>query len=141
MGAWAIASQPRTSEHETVPGAARAKLWPQRRQEVQKSGAWAWTSLVIVCGLALVNCGARTTLSDDPDTSAADAAPAPASGNGGAPASVPGPGGTAGDDCIPAPSCGGSSNLEPYARLRVACGGDTTVNRRGDPVRICHHIK
>ncbi|MEI9936759.1 MAG: hypothetical protein WDO69_06000 [Pseudomonadota bacterium] len=102
---------------------------------MQKSNGWVWAStpVLLLCGLALVNCGARTSPDGDLDTSAA---------GGGAGASASDHGGAAGDDCKPLPPCAGGSNLEPYARLHAACdSGDATVNRSGDPVPICHHIK
>jgi hypothetical protein len=89
-----------------------------------------------VCALALVSCGGRTSANDELEAFAAD--------NGGASGAGAGTGGAAGNACgdpEPLPPCAGSSNLEPYARVHAACSTDTTVNRRGTPVPICHHIK
>jgi hypothetical protein len=107
---------------------------------MQRSSARAWGSAWVragmLCGLAVVHCGARTTLSDDPDASAP----------GGRGAEVSDHGGTAGEDCTPAPSAGtgcnaGTDNIDRTIGLRTACNFDPTVNRGGDPVSICHHIK
>ncbi|HYQ04921.1 MAG TPA: hypothetical protein VER96_39870 [Polyangiaceae bacterium] len=92
---------------------------------------WGWTLSVISIGSALLHCGGRV-IDDEREPS----------DNGGAPTANAG---TAGDDrCEPivaAGTCGGGHNLDTYAGLRTACNLDTTVNRSGTPVPICHHIK
>ena len=94
---------------------------------------WAWLPSGMLCALSLVHCGARTSFVDDPETAASDNA-----GAGGAAAGNAGAGG----DCEPFTPCAGTgNNIDPTTGLRTACGTDAVVNRRGMPVRICHHIK
>ena len=113
---------------------------------MQRSSDWAWAAAAIVAGLALVQCGARTNLTDDAEmpTLAAGGGADSSGASGGADSS-----GAGGGACEPSPPCAGSTGelagstgeLAPYARLRTAPCGDVTVNRRGPPVPICHHIK
>ena len=96
---------------------------------MQRSSDWAWSAAAIVAGLALLHCGARTTLTDDPEVLAEAGGGADSSGAGGS-------------ACEPSPPCAGSTGeLEAYARVYASPCGNVTVNRRGPPVPICHHIK
>jgi len=90
---------------------------------------WTWACLAVAaCGLSLVHCGGRTGASDDTEAATSD--------NGDA------DGGTGGSDCEPALPCAGTAgNVDPTTQLRTLCGGEATVNRRGTPVKICHHIE
>jgi hypothetical protein len=68
---------------------------------------------------------------------------------GSATVSSAGSGGTAdSNECIdsgvPEGGCGGEAGenpLQPYARLRTACGSNVTINRNGSPVAITFCLK
>jgi len=89
-----------------------------------------WASLL----LELLGCGGRATS----DPSEAPALPAGTGGAIGADATINTCGGAADGGCA---GEGGEHPLEPYARLRPACGLSVHVNRRGAPVSIDCHIQ
>ena len=79
-------------------------------------------ALAAVCMLPLA-CGGRATQSDaTTDTEGGEAGAA--------------------DGCVetPAAGCAGSSGLAGSVGLHSACG-NVTVDRKGVPVPICHHIR
>jgi hypothetical protein len=93
--------------------------------------------VLLVLGVALVHCGGISVTPIDSSNAAQD--------DGGSSAATGGAntesGGCAADTLEA--GCGGEAGdnpLEPYARLRTACG-PVNVNRRGDPVAVtfCIH--
>jgi hypothetical protein len=111
------------------------------RENVQSSNSRSGTAMralrAVSCTILLIHCGGRTSLEDELDAAgSAGAGAAPLSSNHG---------GAAGDDCVPLPLCAGTGNANSGSAgvgfVHVGCGPDVTVNRRGDPVRICHRIK
>ena len=104
-------------------------------------------ALALASSLTLLHCGARPDLSFEPDASVV-----PAGGGAAVPVPIPVPANAAdaapADDCdddagvVDCPDASASPNpIDPYARLRTACGSSVTVNRRGPSTAICHHIK
>jgi hypothetical protein len=86
----------------------------------------------LLSAFVLLNCGGAT---------AADSAGARATEASGGTASTDdmecaGAAGAGGCDGV-----GGERALEPYARLRTACGLNVHVNRRGAPICISRHIR
>jgi hypothetical protein len=99
------------------------------------SGSGVVGAVLVTVALMLMNCGGRDTT----NPSGADDGTTMTQGGGGS-ASVA-------DACLGGAAdggCGGEAGerpLEPYARLRTACGRSVMVNRQGGAASICFHIK
>lgn len=90
----------------------------------------------------LLHCGGKsvTDITGSDDDTAAGGSAAVSNAGGGA----LGDGNGCIDSGVPEGGCGGEAGadpLEPYARLRTACGSNVTVNRHGSPVAINYCLK